>query len=333
MNFLKALLVVASGLLAGSYARAQYAPQAPLPGHAGIADNAPEIVAWADACVVNRGWLNIATPDSGFATVGATVNAVGPRDGYILSLGDSGVATLSFPGHLYDGPGPDFAVFENGFANASNPEEAFLELAFVEVSSDGEFFVRFPAHCLLQDTAQNGGSGLMTFSNASLLNNLAGKYIAPYGTPFDLADVATAPGLDAQHITHIRLVDAVGSIGPHAQHDTAGRAINDPYSTPFPSCGFDLDAVAAMHLAGLGVAGNASRPAAQIFPNPANDFLEIRNTPPGSQYRIHDAFGRLMATGALSPGLRLDARAWPAGRYIVQIQTSDSSWATSFVRF
>jgi len=54
-------------------------------------------------------------------------------DGYIVSLGDSGVADVTFAGAIYNGPGADFAVFENGFLNATNDSLAFLELAFVEV--------------------------------------------------------------------------------------------------------------------------------------------------------------------------------------------------------
>jgi hypothetical protein len=40
-------------------------------------------------------------------------------------------------------PGYDFAIFENGFPFGSG--SFYLELAFVEVSSDGKHFVRFNA--------------------------------------------------------------------------------------------------------------------------------------------------------------------------------------------
>ena len=57
-----------------------------------------------------------------------------------MPLGDDGSLVLTFPAPIADGAGPDFAVFENAFSTE------FLELAFVEVSSDGTNFTRFPAH-------------------------------------------------------------------------------------------------------------------------------------------------------------------------------------------
>ena len=56
----------------------------------------------------------------------------------IVCLGDGGSITMTFDNAIRDGEGFDFAVFENSF------DEKFLELAYVEVSSDGVNFVRFP---------------------------------------------------------------------------------------------------------------------------------------------------------------------------------------------
>ena len=55
-----------------------------------------------------------------------------------VCLGDGGSITMTFDNAIRDGEGFDFAVFENSF------DEKFLELAYVEVSSDGVNFVRFP---------------------------------------------------------------------------------------------------------------------------------------------------------------------------------------------
>jgi hypothetical protein len=40
---------------------------------------------------------------------------LGLPDGSIVSLGDSGIAIATFAHPIYNGSGPDFAVFENGF--------------------------------------------------------------------------------------------------------------------------------------------------------------------------------------------------------------------------
>ena len=95
---------------------------------------------------------SIRSSQSPFASFGSAASALGPADAYdfgtglpstspttVVSLGDGGSITLTFAHPLSDGTGPDLAVFENAF------NDTFLELAFVEVSSDGANFVRFPA--------------------------------------------------------------------------------------------------------------------------------------------------------------------------------------------
>lgn len=198
---------------------------------------------WAVSCEVVRGLKNITQPDSGYASSGNAVYATGKADAPLtISLGDSGYATLQFSAPFYNGPGPDFAVFENGFGSG---EESFLELAFVSVSSDGVHFFRFPAFSEHQSSTQMG-----TFENsdASLFHNLAGKYIAGYGVPFDLDDITDTSLLDKSSITHVRVLDVVGSIdSTYASFDSEGHIINDPWPTAFDQGGFDLDAVGIIH--------------------------------------------------------------------------------------
>ena len=69
-----------------------------------------------------------------------------------VSLGDGGTVVLTFPQPIGDVPGPDFAVFENGFKAFDN--SFFLELAHVEVSSDGVNFYRFPSSSLTPSLSQ-----------------------------------------------------------------------------------------------------------------------------------------------------------------------------------
>jgi len=122
----------------------------------------------------------------------------------------------------------------------------FLELAFVEVSSNGNDFIRFPAVSLTQTTTQVGSFGALDPTN---LDNLAGKYRGGFGTPFDLAQVAgLSPLVDVDHIHFVRILDDVGSINPVlGRQDSLGNLVNDPYPTVFASGGFDLDGVAVMN--------------------------------------------------------------------------------------
>lgn len=271
---MKKLLLLLS-VLTGVSARAQFPPQAGVAGSTAVDKSSNLFVGWANGCKLQRGWMDIANKSNGYTTTGDSTAAIGAPDGYIVSLGDSGIATLSFETPVYNGVGYDFAVFENGFINPNDSEQAFLELAFVEVSSDGIHFFRFPPTSMTPEVPQIPMAGV--YMNARYLNNLAGKYIAGYGTPFNLDDLILTPGLNVNHITHIRLVDVIGSTGPQASYDKDGRRINDPYPTNIPTGGFDLDAVGAFYMMGKWPAtvGTPGRNNFSIYPNPVADKLII----------------------------------------------------------
>ncbi|WP_432798750.1 PEP-CTERM sorting domain-containing protein [Poriferisphaera sp. WC338] len=240
-----------------------FAPAAGQTGSTAIHKDDVAFVGWATGATVVRGLADIANPGGANASFGTDSEAIGKAEGTsldVVSLGDGGSAILTFDTAIANGDGADFAVFENSFS------DVFLELAFVEVSSDGINFFRFDAVSETQTTTQVGGFGTLDPTN---LDNLAGKYRQGYGTPFDLEELVGTIGLDVNNITHVRVVDVVGSINPlHATTDSLGNVINDPYATPFSSSGFDLDAVGvinvvpepgAMLIATLGLFGLAVR--------------------------------------------------------------------------
>jgi hypothetical protein len=177
--------------------------------------------------------LNIANPSLGTVSSGTEQDACGiAGDAGLLSLGDAGIAILQFSTPITNGNGPDFAVFENAFNNT------FLELAFVEVSSDGQNFVRFPSFSNNDTSFQIGPFGA---SDASKIHNLAGKYRAGYGTPFDLEELKDSTNIDINNISYVKIIDVVGSILPdYCSRDSRGIIINDPWSTPFNEGGFDF---------------------------------------------------------------------------------------------
>ncbi|MFH1320790.1 MAG: hypothetical protein ABII90_09085, partial [Bacteroidota bacterium] len=255
------------------YAQGPYAPPAGQPGSTAMYKDSSAFVAWASNCVVIRGPMDITDPGAGDASAGTGHDATGKsQENGVVSLGDGGSATLSFNGAIYNGSGYDFAVFENSFS------DIFLELAFVEVSSDGTNFFRFNAVSLTQDTAQVESFGSI---DATDLYNLAGKYRAAYGTPFDLDELSGIPGLNVDSVTHIRIVDVIGNIdNAYTTYDSQGNKVNDPWPTAFPSGGFDLDAVGLIHFNYINeVHGQKSNIYITAYPNPAssNIFLKINS--------------------------------------------------------
>jgi len=255
---------------------AQFAPAAGIAGTTAMHADSSAFVAWATGCTVERGLQRIDKPNLGVANFGDESLALGVPGGTmdVVSLGDGGTATLTFASPICNAEGPDFAVFENGFANAQDPSMYFLEIGFVEVSSDGENFFRFPAVTHVQYETQLGGSGCI---DPAQIHNFAGKYEAMYGTPFDLDEVEDNALLDKGKITHVRIVDVVGFLDPeYATYDSEGHPVNDPWPTPFGSSGFDLDAVGVIHdLAHFDVP-ETEEEAVSVYPNPVRDLLSVK---------------------------------------------------------
>ena len=260
-------LLAAGQLLSAPAWGGPHPPAAGQPGSDAIAADDPRVLAWAvEATALVRGPEEIDDPSSLPASYGSETSALGRADVLgdqdqpdpgsplakpAVSLGDGGSITLRFDPPIADGPGPDFAVFENGIS-FNGGRSFFMELAFVEASSDGAGFAQFPAFSETPTTAQLGAYAAIDPTN---LRNLAGKYAAGHGTPFDLAELAGTPGLNTGAVTHIRIVDVVGSIDPRfARHDSLGRIINDPWPTFLTTSGFDLDAVAVLNQAATGYA-------------------------------------------------------------------------------
>ncbi len=292
--------------------KAQYAPAAGQTGSTAIYKDSSIINNWALACNVERGWINIADTILGKATNGITDNALGIADNSTISLGDGGVATLTFIYPIIDGPSWDFVIFENAF------DDFFLELAFVEVSSDGVNYFRFPAHSLTQTDTQVGGFGQL---NTSKINNLAGKYKGGYGTPFDLSELPTYAGLDIYHITYIRIIDVVGSIDTaYGTTDTAGNMINDPFPTPFASSGFDLDAVGVIHqMVGFEDINKTDKNIINIYPNPANNYINI-NTLQKGKLLIFSQIGNIVYEGFAEKGTnKIDISNLSSGIYLIKV--------------
>lgn len=301
-----------------SFAQGSYPPGAGNAGTTAIYKDSSIFVSWATECQVNRGYQDIADTSLGIASVGINTDATGAPDGSVISLGDSGVATLTFAQPILNGPGPDFAVFENSFSND------FLELAFVEVSSDGINYYRFPSISEIQDTIQTGTYGT---TDPTQINNLAGKYRGKYGTPFDLEDINIQYGIQLTTVTHVRIIDVIGYINyEFASRDINGIKINDPYPTAFPSGGFDLDAVGIIHQY-VGIKENTEY--TFIYPNPVIDVLQINSGYQIASISVYSIFGKLI----LKQSDRINTinlSSITKGNYILKICYSDKNLSDTY---
>lgn len=297
------------------HAFAQYPPAAEQEGSTAIHKDDQLFIDWASSCTVERGLMNIANPDLGYVNYGDEADAVGEADiNSVVSLGDGGNAILSFSVPLANGQGWDFAVFENAF------DDFFLELAFVEVSSDGINYFGFHSHSLTQTESQIDGFGQL---DPTKLNNFAGKYRAGYGTPFDLSELDGIPELDINHITHIRLTDVVGCIQPeHTSYDSEGNKVNDPWATPFESGGFDLDAVGVIHnVVNVGLY-EVYENKQLFYPNPVLDQIHFENS--FEKIEIYNLNGKLVFQSELDKRNSINLSSLAKGVYFAKLFVENS---------
>ncbi|MDX5320562.1 MAG: T9SS type A sorting domain-containing protein [Bacteroidota bacterium] len=304
MRFLLAFLVFLS---ISFRCYSQYAPRDNWAGTTAIPKDSALFVDWANQGMIYRGWQDIRDTSIGRVSGGLPTMAFSYANGEAVSLGDGGSMVLEFDVPIVDGPGYDFAVFENGFHIRNQGDSDFLELAFVEVSEDGQNWVRFPS---LSDNDTLVQLGTYSGMKASRVHNLAEKYVAGYGTPFDLNELQDS-GLNLMNIRYVRIVDVVGSLEDGiASRDGRGHKINDPFPTAFAQGGFDLDGVGVIH--NLHAPNGLSemrrfRP----FPNPSRAGQGIRLSEVQEvSYQIYTITGYLLEEGLgleagkkLSPGL------------------------------
>ncbi len=212
-----------------------------------------------------------------------------------------GSLTLGFATPIADGPGPDFVVFGNAFSVRGQANQVFSKLAYVEVSSDGVNFARFPAVDTNPKPLQNPWSYMV--SNPTLIYNLFGKAVNGYGVswgvPFDLAELSQHPLvaaglLDLQNVRFVRLVAVVGN-GAYST-DAYGHPIYDPWPTsgspgpevqaigvlnvappPNPSAANSTTPPVAVNSAQLGGANESVSAAGMEINNPAH--ITVRTAP------------------------------------------------------
>ena len=286
-------------------------------GCTAIAYNDNRIKAWATGCTLVLGSQNLSDPSAPVVTYGTADEAVGAASTStmdVVSLGDGGSATLTFEKPIANGDGYDFAVFENSF------NDYFLELAFVEVSSDGERFVRFPATSLTQTARQITSSVDPTY-----INNLAGKYRVGYGTPFDLNELRDSAGLDINNITHVRIIDVVGSIDPElGTYDAFGHIINDPFPTITYSAGFDLDGIAVLNQKTERIELAENGVQMSVYPNPATDRICVTlENLENIDATLFDMSGRAVKTLTLRNGDNtIDISTLQNGIYLIRVAGS-----------
>lgn len=228
-----------------------------------VSYNSSAIKAWATGysnynvgTIENQVDANWQTPEN----IAGAITKVEPTE-KVCVLGNGGSIVISFESGISNGSGIDFAIFENGF------DENYLELGFVEVSTNGIDFVRFPNFYLgterIYEWQFQGNCDVMPTD----VYNLASKFECGMGHGFDLQElIYTYEGiinnsftfsdsytnaflsaystLDFDNINYVKIVDVYGD---GTVLDSIGHPIYDPTGNQRSSPGFDIQGIAVLN--------------------------------------------------------------------------------------
>ena len=199
------------------------------------------------------------------------------------------------------------------------------------MSSDGTNYFRFPSTSLTQCQTQTSGFGN---TDATKINNLAGKYRSPFGTPFNLDDVPENDLLDKNSVRFVKIIDVVGSLNFQlSTFDSHENPINDPWPTPYNTCGFDLDAIGVINNTTNAQMKKYSAERIQIFPNPAQNTLNINAPFASYQITILNIQGQVLQNDFLeNSSLKFDISNFEAGYYLIELKTQTSNRIYRFIK-
>jgi hypothetical protein len=179
----------------------------------------------------------------------------------MLALGHGSSITVMFGGPIPNGPGWNFAVFENSFLDSSfalagrgggtnyvydnsgtnlvpvarGYNFVWTKLAFVDVSSDDTNWARFPTtylntDVLFQATVPDSPAHWLS-QDATMIDGLAGRTALQYGMPFSLSVLTNNPNVrsGAVNLNNIRYIRFTDVVGDGSALDQYGNPIYSPY--------------------------------------------------------------------------------------------------------
>jgi hypothetical protein len=231
----------------------------------------------------------------------------------VCSLGLGGQIVVGFKDNaVYDGPGPDFTIFENAFLNPAT-NKIFAEPAIIEVSQDAVNYFLFPFDSL----TLKGCAGITPiYGNKDPFNPEESG-----GDKFDLSDI----GLD--YIRYIRITDISEMILDNPSH---------PYYDPTIT-GFDLDAVVGLNLRKTGTSVNTDIKSDDFsfhFDHERNAGLLKNNMGNrNNSYYIYSVDGSLVLNGSVDNEISLDLSNFADGMYLIVLRTKEKTECHEFFKY
>jgi hypothetical protein len=233
------------------------------------------------------------------------VGSSSPDD--ICSLGLGGEIVVGFKNYyIVDAEGPDFTIFENAFINMIT-KRVFAEPGIVSVSEDGLNFTEFPCDSL----SLEGCAGTRpTNGRANPFDpSVSG------GNTFDLERIGI------KKVRYIKIRDFSEYVLENKSH---------PFYDPTIS-GFDLDAVAGLHLEPITSSSNIENHTNESFSiqfKRLNIEIESDET---LAIKIFDSIGMMLIYSTFSGYSTFDLSNYPNGVFLIYLQCKSQHYVIKFL--
>ncbi|NBO62215.1 MAG: T9SS C-terminal target domain-containing protein [Flavobacteriia bacterium] len=70
----------------------------------------------------------------------------------------------------------------------------------------------------------------------------------------------------------------------------------------------------------------------ELYPNPTNDVLYVKNIPTPCSYKIYDMYGKVQSTGEVMDGNSLKTNNLQSGTYLLVLEGNNVNYRRSFVK-
>jgi len=122
----------------------------------------------------------------------------------------------------------------------------------------------------------------------------------------------------------VRIIDVVGSIdSQYATYDSKGNIVNDPWPTPFASCGFDLDAVGVINERSSTGLSAISGTSVGVYPNPVRvgEQVHIVLSNENTNVKLTGLNGQQISSSTSNGHIVINTSRLSAGVYFISIES------------
>ena len=243
---------------------------------------------------------------------------------YSWDFGDGSTSTENYPYHVYNAPGyyDVCLTLTNGNCTDNMCQAVYIpEYSFPPIDTSC-----YAGYIITQENPYE-----VTIVNASTGNNLEFSWTL-YGNTISMTASGSYPSLTVQTTgDFLFCLDVIGDNNCFSSFcDSISIGDDGILGGRINAAGYTINVVSPQTITGF-VTGidKTEAPTFEVYPNPFNDFIVVKNMVSNSQYNVFSVDGRIIATGNVTGDNELiSTSTLSAGIYVLQLISKEGQIAT-----